>query len=271
MAERGAERIAEAFAGARAEGRAALMPFMMGAYPDRAGAIAVAGAYADAGADIIEVGVPYADPLADGPVIHDAATHALRGGARLADSLAAAETIADRVPVVLMAYANMVLAAQTDLIADAAQAGVSGLIVPDLPLDDAAELRAACAENDLALVPLVAPNTTAERRSRICGLAEGFVYVVSLTGVTGERDAIAKGLAELVESVRADAQVPAAVGFGVSTAEQAAEVGAFADGVIIGSRLVREIELGAPIEDSLERISALLRDALAAMSAATRA
>lgn len=255
----GAKRIASAFAAARAQGRAALMPYMMGGFPDRETADAVAEAYVDAGADLVELGVPFSDPLADGPVIHGAATRALAGGATLAGVLASCERVAERVPVVAMAYANMVLARGPGEFARLlAEAGAAGAIVPDLPLEEVGELGGELADRGLALVPLVAPTTPPVRRGAICAGAEGFVYVVSDTRVTGERDELPGGLAELVAAVRSDAAVPAAVGFGVGSPEQAAAVGALADGVVIGSRLVRAVaEAGTPA-GAAEEVAAFL-------------
>jgi tryptophan synthase alpha chain len=194
----------------------------------------------EAGADLVELGVPFSDPLADGPVIHAAATRALAGGTTLESALAIGERIAAAVPVVPMVYANMVLAHGTDrfarLIADA---GAAGLIVPDLPLDEAGEIGEELRAVDIPLIPLVAPTTPAERRRQICRSASGFVYVVSDTRVTGEREELPEGIPELVAAVRAEASVPVAVGFGIGTPEQAAAVGRVADGVIVGTRLVR--------------------------------
>jgi tryptophan synthase alpha chain len=236
----GVERIAAAFAAARDEGRAALMPYMMGGFPDRRAALAVARTYADAGADLVEVGVPFSDPLADGPVIHAAATSALAAGATLETTLEVVGELGEGVPAVVMCYANMVLALGPRRFAGRiADAGAAGAIVPDMPLEEAGEVREALREQGLALVPLLAPITPPERRRRICESAAGFVYVVSLLGVTGEREELPAALAELAGAVRSEAPVPAAVGFGIGTPEQAARVGAVADGVIIGSRLVR--------------------------------
>jgi tryptophan synthase alpha chain len=236
----GAERIADAFAAARADGRAALMPYVMAGFPDQETSLAVAGAYADGGADLIELGVPYSDPLADGPVIHDAGTRALAAGATLDSALELCRRIAGRVPVVPMVYANMVLARGAEQFAAAlAGAGACGAIVPDLPPEEGEPIAGALRDAGLAPVPLVAPTTPAERRARIGGVAEGFVYLVSDTRTTGERDHLPASLPELVAGTRADAGVPVAVGFGIGTPEQAAEVGRIADGVIIGSRLVR--------------------------------
>jgi tryptophan synthase alpha chain len=237
----GKERIANAFQAAKDEGRAALMPYMMAGYPDRETGLAVAAAYVDSGADLIELGVPFSDPLADGPTIHAAATTALAAGATLATALEVCRSVAERVPVVLMAYSNMVLAhgGASELARLAVAAGAAGVIVPDLPLGEAEDVREDFAAAGLALVPLVAPTTSAERRARICAVARGFVYVVSTVGTTGERAEIPAALADLVAATKEDSEIPVAVGFGIGTAAQAAEVGRIADGVIVGSRLVR--------------------------------
>src|SRR5262245_8264149 len=170
----GAGRIAAAFERAREQGRAALMPYLMGGFPDRDTAERVADAYAAAGADLVELGIPFSDPLADGPVIHAAATRALAAGATFESVLAACERIADRVPVVPMLYANMALARGAGAAARAlADAGAAGAIVPDLPTEESGEIGGALREAGLALVPLVAPTTPVERRRRICEAAEG--------------------------------------------------------------------------------------------------
>jgi len=220
--------------------RAALMPYLMGGYPSIEESVSAGLAAADAGADLLELGIPFSDPLADGPVIHAAGTAALDAGVTPHGVLGACERIAARVPVVLMVYANIVLTAGASAFAlKAASAGAAGLIVPDLPHDEAEEVRAACDAEGLALVPLVAPTTTPERIAAIGADARGFVYVVSLTGTTGERQEIQEGLAQTVEWVRESTDVPVAVGFGISTPEQARTVAELADGVIVGSRVVR--------------------------------
>jgi tryptophan synthase alpha chain len=236
----GPARIAVAFRAAKEERRAALMPYMMAGYPDRETSFAVANAYAES-ADLVELGVPFSDPLADGPTIHAAGTKALEGGATLATALEICGEIGERVPVVFMVYANMVLAhGGAAAFAERALAvGATGAIVPDLPLGEAEHVRETFTAAGLALVPLVAPTTPAERRARICAAAQGFVYVVSTVGTTGERDEIPAELAELVTATKSEAAVPVAVGFGIGTPAQAAQVGEIADGVIIGSRLVR--------------------------------
>ncbi|HEX7058790.1 MAG TPA: tryptophan synthase subunit alpha [Solirubrobacterales bacterium] len=257
-----------AFEAARSEGRAALMPYMMAGFPDRESSLAVAAAYADAGADMIELGVPFSDPLADGPTIHAAATEALAGGATLDTALEVCESVSARVPVVLMAYANMVLAhGGADRFArSAAGAGAAGVIVPDLPLEEAGEVRGALSAAGLALVPLLAPTTPAERRASICSAAQGFVYVVSTVGTTGEREQLPSELEDLVAATKADAEVPVAVGFGIGTPEQVAQVGKIADGVIVGSRLVRAAAEAGSAETAAEAVATFLREARVALA-----
>ena len=234
----GVERIAAAF---RGHGRsAALMPYLMGGYPSVGGSIECGLAAVDAGADLLELGVPFSDPLADGPVIHTAGTEALRTGVTPHDVLGVARELSGSIPVVLMVYVNLVFARGAERFADeAAAAGAAGLIVPDLPHDEAESVRAACDEAGIALVPLVAPTTTDERLAEIGAGARGFAYTVSLTGTTGERDALPPELTRTVGRVRAATDVPVAVGFGISTAEHARGVAEVADGVIVGSRIVR--------------------------------
>jgi tryptophan synthase alpha chain len=241
VSETGAERIAAAFAAA--PGRAALMPYLMGGYPDVEASVAVGVAYADAGADLVELGVPFSDPLADGPVIHAAATAALAAGATVHAVLEAGARIAEHVPVVLMCYANPLFARGPERFAgELAGRGISGLIVPDLPLEESAAVLAACDSAGVALVPLVAPTTPDARLQAIGRIARGFVYTVSVTGTTGERSAGGGDAAALLARVKAHSPVPVALGFGISDGRQAAAAAAAgADGVIVGSRLVRAV------------------------------
>jgi tryptophan synthase alpha chain len=265
----GVDTIAEAFARARANGRrAALMPYLMGGFPDLETSRAIGLAYAEAGADLVELGVPFSDPLADGPVIHAAATTALDAGATLPAVLEVARAIAERVPVVLMCYVNPILVRGVERFADAlTAAAVSGLIVPDLPLEEAIDVRTACRGRGLALVPLVAPTTPAERLERIGASASGFVYTVSLTGTTGERAGVDSGLADVIARAAAHTSVPVAVGFGISTPQQAAAAAAAgADGVIIGTRLVRAAR---EAHDPAAAVGELVRSFAAALSAPT--
>jgi tryptophan synthase alpha chain len=239
IATTGVERIAAAFAGSGKQ--AALMPYLMGGFPTLEQSVGIGRACVGAGADLLELGVPYSDPLADGPVIHEAGTRALAAGASLTGVLEVARALAPSVPVVLMCYANMVFAPGTRAFVERlAQAGACGLIVPDLPLEEAPEVLAACEEHGLALVPLVAPTTPPERLVQIGARARGFLYTVSVVGTTGERAALSDRFAEIVARAKASTAVPVALGFGISTpehAQQAARAGA--DGVIVGTRLVR--------------------------------
>ena len=250
MSETGAQRIAAAFAAA--PGRAALMPYLMGGFPDVERSIAVGIACAENGADLLELGIPYSDPLADGPVIHAAGTAALAAGATVHAVVEAGARIAEHVPVVLMCYANPLLARGPErFCGELAARGISGLIVPDLPLEEAAPVLAACDAHGLALVPLVAPTTPDARLATIGRSARGFIYTVSVVGTTGERGAVGDGLGELLGRVKAHSPVPVALGFGISTGEQAAAAArAGADGVIVGSRLVRAVaEAGAVVAE----------------------
>ncbi|MEX0992636.1 MAG: tryptophan synthase subunit alpha [Solirubrobacterales bacterium] len=248
--------------------RPKLMPYLMGGFPDLATSLRVGEAYAEAGADLVELGVPFSDPLADGPAIQAAGETALRAGATLERVLEqVARPLSQRLPVVLMCYLNPVLHRGLEsAIADMAKHGVTGLIVPDLPAREAGDVRAMCDELGVALVPLVAPTTPPEEIDWIASRARGFVYVVSVTGVTGERAELPAGLGEVVARAKAAASVPVAVGFGVATAEQAAEVGKVADGVIVGSRLVRAIAGAADLDSGLAEV----RDVLGSMAQALR-
>jgi len=244
------------------------MPYMMAGFPDREASLAIAAAYADSGADLIELGVPFSDPLADGPTVHTAATAALAAGATFETALEVCDSVSARVPVIFMVYSNMVLAhgGAAEFARRAATAGAAGAIVPDLPLEEAAEVREALSAAGLALVPLLAPTTPPERRARICAAAQGFVYLVSTVGTTGERRELPPGLVDLVAATKADAELPVAVGFGIGTPEQAGRVGEVADGVIIGSRLVRAAaEAGSAA--AAEAVAGFLRDTLAALAA----
>jgi tryptophan synthase alpha chain len=217
------------------------MPYLMGGYPSLEHSLQIGEAYVGAGADLIEVGVPYSDPLADGPVIHEAGTKALAAGADLAGVLEVVRALAVHIPVVLMCYANMVLAPGAPAFLERlARTGASGLIVPDVPLEESHELLEAADEAGIALVPLVAPTTPRERFAQIAACARGFLYAVSVVGTTGERAALPGRFGDVLARAKESAELPVALGFGISTAEharQAADAGA--DGVIIGTRLVR--------------------------------
>jgi len=262
----GLERIAEAFAAARADGRrAALMPYLMGGFPSLETSERIGHAYAEAGAHLVELGVPFSDPLADGPVIHAAGTAALRAGARVPGVLEVGRSIAERLPVVAMCYANPIFTRGAErFVGLLREAAISGLIVPDLPLEESEELRGACDAAGIALVPLATPTTPEGRLGRIGSQARGFVYTVSLTGTTGERGSLDGALEGLLARVRAHASVPVAVGFGIGSADQAAAAAsAGADGVIVGTRLVRA---AAEAADPVVAVGALVREFSAALA-----
>ena len=252
------ERIARAFA--ESGKRAALMPYVMGGFPTLEDSLRIGRACVQAGADLIELGMPYSDPLADGPVIHDAGTRALEAGANVAGVLEVARELSASVPVALMCYANMVFAPGVEAFVERlARTGACGMIVPDLPQGEAPEVLEACDEHGIALIPLVAPTTTDERLETIGARARGFLYTVSVVGTTGERGALGADLAQTIARSKAATAVPVAIGFGISTPEQArdaAESGA--DGVIVGTRLVRAAgEAGDPAQAVGELVGGL--------------
>lgn len=243
------------FARCRQEGRAALVAYLPAGYPDLPTSVAAVRAVAEAGADVVEVGVPYTDPLMDGPVIQEAASRALAGGFRLAQvfEVVAAVREAGAVPVV-MSYYNPVLRHGVDRFArELAAAGGAGLITPDLIPDEAGAWRASARQHHLAPVFLVAPSSTDARLRMTVEACEGFVYVASTMGVTGARAQVGGGARGLVERARALTDLPLCVGLGVSTGDQAAEVAGFADGVIVGSALVRAVGQ----DPGLDRLRAL--------------
>jgi tryptophan synthase alpha chain len=262
----GIERIAQAFANTGK--RAALMPYVMGGFPTLEDSLRIGQACVEAGADLIELGVPYSDPLADGPVIHAAGTRALAAGASLAGVLEVARSLSASVPVALMCYANMVFAPGVDaFVARLARTGACGMIVPDLPLGEGPEVGGACEARGLALIPLAAPTTTPERLAEIGARAQGFLYTVSVVGTTGERRALGADLGEIVARAKASTRVPVAIGFGIATAEQAREAAdAGADGVIVGTRLVRA---AGEAEDPAAAVGAVVGELAAGLDAAS--
>ncbi|MDQ8043018.1 MAG: tryptophan synthase subunit alpha [Solirubrobacteraceae bacterium] len=237
-ANAGAQRIEDAIRGAR--GRAALMPYLMGGFPTIATSAEIGKACADGGADLIELGIPYSDPLADGPVIQAAGTVALAAGATFDAILGVCKELSERLPVVIMTYANIMQARGVDAFcARLVESGASGVIVPDLPPEEAGALLEEADRVGLAVVPLIAPTTPDDRLGLVGGRARGFLYTVSVNGITGERQGAA-GYATVIERAQRATDVPVALGFGISTGEQArAAADAGADGVIVGSMLVR--------------------------------
>jgi len=260
----GIEHIREAFQAARGANRAALMPYYTLGYPTPATSLEVITAIAAAGADLIELGVPFSDPLADGPTIQHSTQVALEQGMSVRRCL---EQVADlrgrgvSQPLLLMGYANPLLAYGVQrYTADAASAGADGLIVPDLPLEEAGEVQAACRAEGLALVYLLSPASPPERIERVAAQTGGFLYLVSLNGVTGARSELPPGLPEFVQRAKAAARTPVAVGFGISTPEQARLVGSLADGVIVGSALIDAVRRSAdPARAASEFTASLLK------------
>jgi tryptophan synthase alpha chain len=244
-------RVDDALARARAEGRAALVGYLPAGFPTVAGSVAAVRTLVDAGCDVVEVGLPYSDPTMDGPVIQRAADAALAGGTRIADVLRVVEAVAETgAAALLMTYWNPVDRYGVGrFVADLSQAGGSGIITPDLIPDEAGDLLPAARAADLDTVFLVAPSSTDARLAMTAEACRGFVYAASTMGVTGARTAVGPAARTLVRRLRAVSDRPVGVGLGVSTGAQAAEVAGFADAVIVGSALVREL-LDAPDVDA---------------------
>ncbi len=241
--------VAAAFEKAAGEDRAALIGYLPAGFPSVGGAIDAAVAIAEAGADIVEIGLPYSDPLMDGPVIQEAVHRALTAGIHVTDVLRTVEAVARTgVPVLVMTYWNPVdHYGVPAFAADLASAGGSGLITPDLTPEEAQPWLAAAAEHGLDPVFLVAPSSSRERIELITSVCGGFVYATSVMGITGARSTVGSHAAGLVRRVRECTSLPVAVGLGVRDQVQAAEVAGFADGVIVGSAFVQRL-LGAPDE-----------------------
>lgn len=255
-------RLGPVFDWCRADGRAALIGYLPTGYPDVPTSLRAMTALVESGCDIIEVGVPYSDPGMDGPTIQRATEQALSGGVRVRDTLAAVEAISGAGGhAVVMTYWNPVLHYGIDAFArDLAAAGGQGLITPDLIPDEAAQWIAASEEHGLDRIFLVAPSSTPERLVTTVEASRGFVYAASTMGVTGARDAVSTAAPELVRRVKAVADIPVGVGLGVRSGEQAAQIGSYADGVIVGSALVSALGEGLPTLRALtEQLAAGVR------------
>ena len=262
--------IQQRFASLQEQGRCALMPFLMAGDPCLADTRATLLALQAAGADLIELGIPYSDPLADGPVIQAAAGRALAAGTTpgtVLDMVASLKTDLS-VPLVLFTYSNPLLNRGMETFCrDAAAAGAAGLVVPDLPLEEAETLSPIAAAHGLDLVLLVAPTTPAERMARIHGASRGFTYLVSVTGVTGMRSSLETRVEPLVQQLKAQGNTPVAVGFGISGPEQARQVRHWgADGAIVGSALVKQMAAaqaaGTNVAEAAGRFCTALRAGL---------
>ena len=262
----GVDRITDAFKHCRHASRAACMPYFTLGYPNGALSGEILLAAALSGADLLELGIPFSDPLADGPTIQHSTQAALENGMTVRGCLAQVRRLRQsgvEQPLLLMSYINPLLAFGIEsFTTEAAAAGADGLIVPDLPPEEGAELEEACRRNKLALVYLLAPTSTPERIALAASRASGFIYLVSVTGVTGARQALPPDLADFIGRVRRATDLPLAVGFGIATPQQAAQVGRLADGVIVGSALINAIDLS---DDPCATTSAFIQELAAAL------
>ena len=262
-------RIADVFARLRAEGKRAFMPFLTAGDPDTRTTAACARAVVRAGASLIEVGFPYSDPIADGPVIQASYTRALDRGLKIKDVFDAIGTMAKEsphVPLLGMASYSLAWRRGTErFLAQAREAGLAGLIMPDLPFEESSALREQAEKAGLDLVQLVTPTTPPARAEKIVAMSSGFIYVVSVAGITGERAALPDELAGQLAWLRTKTDLPLCVGFGVSRPEHARMLREHADGVIVGSALVRQAEAGGTAEEIGARMEKLARSLVAAL------
>lgn len=261
-----ASRISETFAILKAENRMAFMPFITAGDPDLATTALAIRELASHGVDLIEVGFPYSDPIADGPVIQASYTRALGKRFHVSDLFDTIREITQSTPVLpplvgMVAYAIIFRMGPETFVKAARAAGFSGLIVPDLPADEAADMAALAAAHDLDLIQLIAPTTTKERTRRILEIARGFIYCISIAGTTGVRAQLPSELRDQLQWLQSQTDLPLAVGFGVSRPEQVAELRGLADGVIVGSAIVRLMgaitENNIPVADALKEIGTL--------------
>jgi tryptophan synthase alpha chain len=263
-------RLDKTFERLKAKGEKALITYLMAGDPSLAETEQLVVELERAGADIVELGVPFSDPIADGPVIQQAAERALRSGTTLRGILDMVRhlRIQSEIPLVLMAYYNSIHAFGPERFCrEAVLAGVDGLIVPDMPPDEAGPLKAPAAASGLQLIFLLAPTSTAERRVFVARQSHGFVYYVSLTGITGAKLGRVSDIGDNVEHIRNVSHTPIAVGFGITTPEDAAEVSTIADGVIVGSAIVKQIAAGQQQPGMLARVSGFVHALKSAMAA----
>lgn len=249
------DAIAARFAALRAQDRRALVVYLTAGFPDVPQSIALLQAVERAGADIIEVGVPFSDPLADGPIIQASSQRALDHGVTFDGALEIIRRAKLTAPVVLFTYLNPLLSAGADALERAAKAGAHGVLVTDLPLGADPALEARIAAGPLAFIRLVAPTTPASRMAEIARHGGGFVYLISRLGVTGVQEGIAAELPATIARLRGATSLPVCVGFGISTPAQAAQVGKLADGVVVGSALVRAA--GESLDDAVRLVTSL--------------
>jgi tryptophan synthase alpha chain len=257
-----AASIEQRFASLRASGKTALVVYLTVGDPSPEDSAACAQAAIDAGADLLELGVPFSDPTADGPVIAAASYRAIHSGGSLPAAIELGRRIREQhdTPLVLFSYVNPLFAyGEQRLAEDAASAGIDGLLVVDLPPEEGETLRAALARQELALIPLIAPTTGREREQRVIAGARGFIYYVSLTGVTGSAEAPLEAAARAAAELRERSGLPVVVGFGIDTPEKAALVAASGvDGVVVGTAVVRAIHAGADRQARIRAVSELV-------------
>lgn len=261
--------VSQCFQTLRQEGKCALIPFLTAGDPDLATTVKALELLDRAGADLIELGVPYSDPLADGPVIQAAATRALRRGVKLGDVLAVVETVRDKLrsPIVLFSYYNPIYHQGVHpFLKRVSEAGVKGLVIPDLPLEEAEEVLTPAKAYGIEVTLLVTPTSPKERMSAIAQQSQGFVYFVSVTGVTGTRDQVGTKVKELLPLLRSATDKPICVGFGVSQPQQAQQIREWgADGVIAGSAFVRRLAEADSPEAGLKELETFCRSLKAAI------
>jgi tryptophan synthase alpha chain len=242
----------------RQQRRKGLIVYLTAGFPDCETTIAAAWAAAAAGADIIEIGLPFSDPMADGPVIQRAATEAINKGITSAAALNAISRIRQRsqTPLAVMTYFNTVLQYGIDnFTGDFAKAGVSGLIIPDLPVEESMAVEPACSRSGLDLIQFVAPPSTEDRISTICAHANGFIYCVSTTGVTGVRRTDYSGIGNVIEKIRSYTDIPTAVGFGIGSPAAACDAARYCDAVIIGSAVIERLQ-----SDGVQAVAGFIAD-----------
>ena len=257
--------IDERFAQLKQDGRKAFMPFLTAGDPDIETTLQLLGEFETLGCDFCELGVPYSDPIADGPVIQASYTRALNRGFRVDDLFqklcdSRSRRTGQLIPVGMVSYAIIFRRGLSAFVEQALQAGIAGCIVPDLPGEQAAELAAVCQERDFSLIQLVTPTTPLERAIRITETASGFIYFVSVTGITGERQSAPEQAVEQVARLREHTDLPICLGFGISTPAQIQAIGPQVDGYIVGSAIVRRV---ANLTDSAAHVSPLTRECLA--------
>jgi len=256
-------KIREKFKQLREEGKSAFIPFLTAGYPNKATSLELIKKTAHSGADILEIGIPYADSLADGPVLQRASEIALEQGTKVKDVFQLIKEVRKEIntPLVVLVYYNIIYRyGLNNFVQQATAVGIDGLLVPDLPLEEAELLLEECQKTGLHLISMLAPTSTEERIKKIVEKAEGFIYCVSLTGVTGVRNELNNSLNKWINFLQTYTDKPLAVGFGISTPEQAGQVAKMADGVIVGSALVSLIEQNTEKADLLQLVGDFVQE-----------